>query len=183
MQSTITREAMPDYTGRIVAVWDNAMPEHIIQGMTWYPRAHDIATQIGKGDVRLGAGLIAALSPMTQWSLNLRNAESMARGLAVGALSKSVRKAERILAGEDFDTVLPRGSKTWNFAHNIAGSGNHVTIDRWAIRIALGWDKLKITDPQYRIIADSYRDAAMAREVSGPVMQAATWCAARGTGE
>lgn len=179
----ITRDDIDTYVSNIVAVWDSATPEQIAQGKAWYATARDIATEIGRGDVRMGAGVIAALSPMTNWSLNQRNASAMADGQDIGTLGASKAKASRILAGEDFDDVLPRGSKTWNFAHNIVGSIDHVTIDRWAIRIAIGASKDTVTELQYSILTLAYLKAAAERGVSGPTMQAATWCAIRGTGE
>jgi hypothetical protein len=183
MQDKITRDDIDTYVSNIIAMWNRATSEQLAAGRAWYSVARDIASIIGNGDVRLGSGLIAALSPMTQWSLNVRNAAAIAAGEPVGTLSDSLVKATRILSGEDFSTVLPAGSKTWNFAHNITGESDHVTVDRWAIRIALGWDKNKLKDAQYVILADAYRKAAAEIGETASTVQAVTWCAIRGTGD
>lgn len=179
----ITRDDIETYVSNIIATWNSATSEQLAAGRAWYSVARDIALIIGNGDVRKGAGVIAALSPMTSWSLNVRNATSLANGETVGALSQSLTKATRILNGENFADVLPYGSKTWNFAYNIAGSPDHVTIDRWAIRVAVGYDKSTVTELQYRILADAYRKAAAEIGESASTVQAVTWCAIRGTGE
>jgi hypothetical protein len=40
-------------------------------GLTWYSRAHQVAIELGDGDVVKGAGMIAAMSPLTAWPPNL----------------------------------------------------------------------------------------------------------------
>lgn len=180
----ITRDDMDAYVANIVTVWNSATPDQLAAGRAWYSVAQDVASVVGNGDVRLGAGLIAALSPMQRWSVNVSQAAALAAGAPVGALGANLAKARRILAGEDFATVLPAGSKTWNFAHNIAGETDHVTLDRWAIRVAVSCSsKDSLTPKQYDVLADAYRKAAAEIGEPASTVQAVTWCVIRGTGD
>lgn len=183
MQDKITSDSMSDYVARIIATWDSATADQMSAGRAWYGVAGDIAAMIGNGDRALGAGVIAALSPMTSWSLNVRNASALCAGQPVGTLKANLAKAQRMAAGEHYSAVLPAHSKTWNFAHNIDGHTDNVTIDRWAIRIAVGYDKTTVTPKQYDVLAGAYRKAAAEIGEAASTVQAVTWCAMRGTGE
>lgn len=179
----ISEESVPAMAARIMATYRQASADQLADGRNWYGVANRLASMVGNGDVRRGAGIIAALSPQTPWSRNVKIAMALASGQKVGTLRASLAKAERILAGEDFASVLPAEAKTWNFAHNVAGDESKVTVDRWAIRIALGTDKTSVTARQYQFIAAAYRLAAEAAGESPAAMQAITWCVIRGTGE
>lgn len=181
--SKISRDDLAVYVKAILDVYYRATTAQLAQGRTWYNTVQDIARVIGNGNVRLGAGLIAALSPNTLWSLNLTLARKCANGEPFGTLPGNIANAMRILAGEDFASVLPAGKKTWHFAHNIAGDASHVTIDRWAIRIAVGTDKKSVTPLQYAILADAYAEAANVAGETPAAMQAITWCVIRGNGD
>lgn len=181
--SKITRDDIDTYVANIVATWQRATADQLSNGRAWYNVARDLALVVGNGDVRMGAGIIAALSPNTAWYLNVRQAHQVRNGETFGTLPGNLANVARILSGEDFATVLPKGKKTWHFAYNIIGDSDHVTIDRWAIRIALGTPKKSVTPLQYDVLADAYRKAAA--EIGEPpsTVQAVTWCVQRGTGE
>lgn len=118
-----------------------ASPEDVRSGMDWYNRAHDIASEVGRGDVRKGAGIIAALSPQTEWTENVRMARQLSNtGTATGYITqKEVGKARRILEGEKPEDVLPMHFKTGHFYRNIADPSdpNAVTVDRHAHDLAI----------------------------------------------
>lgn len=179
----ITADSMSDYVARIIATWDSATADQLAAGRAWYSAAGQHAERITDGNRAMGAGIIAALSPLTSWSLNVRNAEAVASGQSVGTLKANLAKAQRMANGEHYASVLSAGSKTWNFAHNIDGHTDNVTIDRWAIRIAVGYDKTTVTPKQYDVLADAYRKAAAEIGEPASTVQAVTWCAIRGTGE
>lgn len=125
----------------IVNKYREATPKLLKGGSEWYERAHDEAKKVGGGDVRRGAGIIAALSPQIGWDRNVAEAHELAKtGNIRGALlPANVEKAQRIHAGEDPHEVLG-GHKVRSFFENIHDPSNPqpVTIDRHAYDIAMG---------------------------------------------
>lgn len=153
-------------------------------GMAWYPIAHDFAHVIGRGNVMLGAGLLAAMSPNKSWNENRRLAVHASMGEFFGHFSDSLNKARRIYAGEDPATVLPMHKKTGHFYANIANPDDmdFVTIDRHAIRAAtLDWDNgsPRATDKQYGSYVQAYSGAAWRVGMRGCDFQAVLWGWAR----
>lgn len=84
------------------------------RGTEWYPTAHSEAINIGNlagygGDIglRLGAGIISALSPKTDWDRNVLYAKEIVRfGYAPRQTEANNTKALRILEGEEPLNVL-----------------------------------------------------------------------------
>ena len=111
-------------------------------GKLWYPRAQEIAHEIGRGDVRKGAGILAVTSPQVGWNENVRMAREIAKtGNTSGYITGDTKgKARRILEGEDPETILPMNKKTGNFYRNIKDPSDPtaVTIDRHAHDLAIG---------------------------------------------
>lgn len=108
------------------------------EGMAWYAGARAFAATLDS-DVNRAAGVIAALSPLQQWPVNMAMAAAMYEGRRNCGLPDNVAKAERILNGESPLDVLG-GKKVRAFYLNIIGSGNDeaVTIDRHAIAVCEG---------------------------------------------
>lgn len=174
----------------ILSVYRAARDEQIAAGMNWYPNAHTFALAIANGDLVKGAGVIAALSPQTQWSLNMTIASrAFVEGFASGQTGANCAKADRILNGEHPDDVLgwnnPKaksGHKVRNFYRNIVlPTGFEVTIDRHAFDIAVGFETDSKARGQlgrvgmYDLFADTYREAASLVGVAPAVLQAVTW--------
>jgi hypothetical protein len=136
----------PNQFGRMVRNIErtvkSATPEEIQHGKTWYQQAHEMASEIGKGDVKRGAGVIAALSPKSSWTENVRMAREVSKtGSTRGYVSQAeVGRARRIMEGEDPETILPMEKKTGHFYKNILEPENpsYVTVDRHAHDIAIG---------------------------------------------
>lgn len=120
---------------------EQATPELRKGGAEWYEKANEEAKKVGSGNVRKGAGIIAALSPLSGWDRNVVEAHEMSKtGSVKGALiPANVEKARRIMGGEDPHDVLG-GHKVRSFFENIHDPSNpeHVTIDRHAYDIAMG---------------------------------------------
>lgn len=153
------------------------------RGATWYPTAHTLAEMIGNGDVRKGAGVIAALSPRMRWETNVRLAIAASNGEDFGCLGASKRKAMAILDGASPADVLPMAAKTGHFYTNILDPSDPyaVTIDVWAYRVATNdWTA---TGPKsqrdYDECAEAYRIVAAERGEITNVTQAGTWNWAR----
>lgn len=171
----------------IIAVFESATREQIVQGMSWYHEAHALALELSPDDVWRGAGVIAAFSPMQRWDINVRNARNaFATGVASGHTKAMCSAAQRILDGEHPLDVL-KGDKTRAFASAIADpDGSTIaTIDRHAHDIAMGDvytdDTRKIGRRLFRELSDAYRAAAEQVGIGVAQMQAVTWVVWRET--
>lgn len=144
-------QAHPVRRANIVWHWEHATSDEIQQGMSWYAKAHRVATAIADGDARLGAGILAVYSPQQGWIANVHLAARVLRtgtgigGIGCGAFASTAQKraADRLLAGEHHERVLS-GPKVRAFAHLIEHGAGHcpacprVVIDRHALSVAHG---------------------------------------------
>ena len=173
------------YRRNIRKAWRRATAADLEQGLQWY----DDALQRTQAAAPLhtaehAAGIVAALSPMTGWSTNLLNAEKLASLHGAGepmptsgyGFRRNTVKAWRILCGEHPLVVL-NGPKVTAFYHNILGSDEHVTVDRWAIRIAYGdpAGPTTVGQREYDTIAAAFQAVADELGVPARHLQAATW--------
>lgn len=174
---------------RVLATFDSATPAQRELGATWYPDAHAVAVELASAagvSVEHTAAVLAHTSPKTRWSANVAQATALvlADKRLPGALRANVERARAALASDDpLDTFGPTAPKTRNFARNILGDSDAVTIDVWATRIALGPDAGESTLKRrgvYDALADVYRTAAAKRGVEPSTMQATTWIVKRG---
>lgn len=137
----IAQAQFGEHVENIKNKYRQATPEFKEGGHQWYEKAHETAAKLGRGDVRRGAGVIAALSPLSDWDRNVREAKELTKTGTVKSalLPANVEKARRIHEGEDPEAVLG-GHKVTNFFHNIhdPSSPHAVTIDRHAYDIAIG---------------------------------------------
>lgn len=182
---------MARYVANIVELCTSGTPDQYLAGRTWYHTGHDLARTVGKGNVRIGAGVIAALSPQKEWQLNVRLALDAGNGNVHGQTKANTDKATRILAGEDPADVLPMHAKTGKFYLNLAELDNPdaVTIDRWAYRAAVGiWsrdhDEFDVdfglsSHTRYNTLATAYRLAAKQLGELPSVVQAWAWVVLR----
>ena len=173
---------------------DSADADQINQGIHWYPDAHaTIADRLAVPGVtmRQAVGVVSALSPLTEWSLNLRQAESLiVRDIDPPKLNYStVRLARRFLGGYSPDVhyrsieSMKRYPKTASFYRNILDldSDRHtVTVDS---HMASAWfdggssyrNNIKITSNLYHAIASDIRTAARERGFIPYQAQAIAW--------
>ena len=151
-------------------------------GMAWYRTAHEIAAEIAP-TAEIGAGVIAALSPQTSWDQNVVIARRiMSTGVLSGHTGANLRKAERIMAGEDPLDVLG-GLKVRSFYRNILTPdvASTVTIDRHAFDIGLGLrtysgkDRVGITPKRYEALSAAYARVAGQNGMLPHELQAVTW--------
>lgn len=179
-----TRES---YVQNIISVFESATPEQLSAGRTWYPTAHQIADMMTDGDVKVGAGLLAALSPQTSWAYNVELAcDAYDTGRPTRHVSDALSKAAKILAGLDPSDVLPMDKKTGHFYRCIVDptDADAVCIDRHAHDIAVGQpfgseDRGLSAKGRYALIAHCYREAAQRLGELPQVVQAVTWVAWR----
>lgn len=177
------------YVRNILSVWFTASAQEVREGRNWYPSAHRTASMLADGDARMGAGLLAALSPQTSWWLNVELAcEAYETGIARRHTGDSCSKANRILAGADPESVLPMRRKTGHFYRCIVDPSDPsaVCVDRHAHDVAIGvaygdWPRGLSAYGRYELVANCYRKAA---EIVGEIpstVQATTWVTWRNT--
>lgn len=188
----------------VLDVYASATSEQRSEGLAWYSAAHTFALGLAERyglSLVQAAGIIAVLSPQVSWDRNMVAADEICRtGDAVAVLGASKAKALRILAGEDPAEVMGcpackrgarkhvcSGKKVRSFFACIVDPDNpfSVCVDRHAFDIAngrVGGAALrKVLDRvgMYEQVADTYRHAARAADVSPASMQAITWVAWR----
>lgn len=183
----ITIQASPAefdrYVSNVLAVWQSATQEQEQQGRDWYPSAHRLAEMMCDGDARMGAGLLAALSPQTSWWLNVELAsDAYETGHPSRHVGDALGKASKILCGVDPVEVLPMERKTGMFFRCIVNPSDPdaVCIDRHAHDVAVGepfGDRPRglTAHGRYRLLADVYRAAARSVGELPMVVQATTW--------
>lgn len=157
------------------------------EGIGWYHVAHSIAHELAADNgvsFEVAAGVLAVLSPSTNWSRNIELAADMlSEGDCAHAYGECIEKARRIMAGESFDSVMIIGRKVRNFYACIVNPSNPgaVCVDRHAVVLATGrplsdldgWLDLVGT---YQLTAAAYRTAARKVGIRPSQMQAITWC-------
>lgn len=188
--TTADDRLMSIYVQNIVDQWNAASDLEMSEGRAWYRVAHGIGAMLA-GDATRGAGVLAALSPQTAWTYNVDLAtRAFTNGKPTGHLGDALRKAERIMNGEDPLTVLPADSKTWNFYRCIVDPTDDtaVVIDRHAHDVAVGVkfgseDRGLSAKRRYATLARAYRLAADKLGELPQVVQAVTWVAWRDSNE
>ncbi|MFD8117075.1 DUF7178 family protein [Streptomyces microflavus] len=180
---TLTPEEREQFVVNIITEWNNATPDQVQRGRSWYLTAHQLADMISEGHVQAGAGVIAALSANKSWPEN----EKLARrafdvGEASGHVGDALAKAAKIMAGMDPAEVLPMSAKTGNFYRCILDpeDAEAVCIDRHAHDIAVGEtygnrDRGLSAKSRYALVAHAYREAAMRLGELPSTVQAVTW--------
>ena len=176
-------EAREYYVRNIMTVWYIATEDELAEGRAWYSTAHQTAMMLADGDVKTGAGLLAALSPQTAWWLNVELAcEAFDSGTARRHTSDSCSKANKILAGIDPADVLPMQRKTGHFYRCILDPSDPVAvcIDRHAYDIAVGvplgdWPRGLSARGRYALLAQCYWEAAQRLGELPSTVQAVTW--------
>lgn len=180
-------ESREYYVRNILSVWYCATDEEYAEGRAWYWKAHETASLLADGDIRTGAGVLAALSPQTSWWLNVELAsDALESGEARRHTKDSCSKANRIMAGVDPVDVLPMERKTGHFYRSIANPFDYdaVCIDRHAYDVAVGiplgdWNRGLSAKGRYDLVADCYREAARRLGEIPSTVQAVCWVAWR----
>ena len=183
------------YIAHITRTYGDVSVKDLKRGIAWYDRAQDTAKAIHSSAL-IGAGVLAALSPRTDWRHNKLYAERVCRYAQDGAeypppcstwsrLEKAwkIAKLENPTAQQIL--VILRGPKTCRFFRNITGDERAVTIDVWSKRIATGGKDDSAPRPgyDYDTLEQAYQIAAQRLGISPRDLQAALWCHVRGDSE
>lgn len=159
-----------------------ASPLAVISGLEWYETAAETCQLLAEryGCTFLQAcAVVAALSPKTRWSHNLRLARDfLATGQArtMGARLEAAKKA----LAEGLDSFNPDTSpKVLEFAQAIAGLPGAVVVDVWICRAA-GLDKDSPTKRQRLEIQAAFRRLSRRHGLTPRETQAIVWVVERG---
>lgn len=181
---TLTRTTVKN---RILKIWE--MTDET-ERFDWYANANALAKALAlshQKDFSKTVGVIAALSPVKTWEQNLVVARELIMKGDCGHIEQFKNKARRILDDTTASTDeaildILNGRKISAFYLNIKypNRANHITIDRHALSIALGYwttdeDYAGMTAKQYEFFVQCYILAAMQAGVSPLTMQSATW--------
>lgn len=173
-------------TRNITRCYRLATAEQVASGLAWYADAHELAATLDPQCPDRAAGVLAALSPQTSWTQNVRMATLAYHDRpALRGLGRSLAQADAILAGAAPLAVLG-GPKTRSFYANIVGDLDQVTVDRHAFDLAVGRvasdrERGAVLARQggYAEVAQAYRRAAKRLAVAPAQAQAVTWLAWR----
>lgn len=168
------------YVFNILRTYARATDADIANGVSWYPLAFELASDMSPSNPLQAAGVIAILSARTPWVRNVYLASSLFANGVLPSGHPFADHATRMHAGEPALSVL-KGQKTRAFAQTIAGAGVHdvTTIDAHAFDIADGkvWGKARpnIGKGVYRDMDEAYHIAADITLWSNTELQAITW--------
>lgn len=171
---------------RIVDTWKRATPADMDAGVGWYGDGEALVDELSAThnvSRETVAAVIAHLSPRTTWKRNTEGARALlADGVAPGCLGANADRALSAVESDDPMGTL-NGPKTSRFARNLLGDREAVTVDVWALRVALG-DRDDAEDILrragfYLAIEHAYRVAARRIGTDPVTVQATTWIVAR----
>ncbi len=171
---------------RIVDTWMRATPANIEEGARWYAEGEALIDELAaEHDLtrEAVAAVVAHLSPRTTWARNVEGARKLlATGEAPGCLGANIDRALSALDSDDPLATL-NGPKTSRFALNLLGDREAVTVDVWAVRVALGdredAEKVLARAGMYLALEHAYRVAAQRIGADPVTVQATTWIVAR----
>jgi len=172
-------------TQRLIRYVHDATTAEFDFGLSWYHMAHATAVTLANESgttVSVACGVIAALSPRSDWPQNVKRASELLTTGDTYGLTLGRGKAKAIVRGSDPLIVL-RANKTRSFYLNLCYPtvSGAVTIDAHAFDAATGM----VTDDrtrkvierkgEYNRIADFYRSAARSLGLTPHATQAIVW--------
>ena len=166
-------------TDNILIGYYSASTDDRQNGIAWFDRANSLATEIAGGNTAMGAGVLAALSPMTSWPENVKKARQIFETGTTYGLTRNVIKAQRIPLGAAALDVLG-GRKVRTFYGNIMLSNlDNVTVDRHAFDAAFNQpglsDRIGINKSNFDAVESAYRDCARVVGIHAAQLQAVVW--------
>jgi len=189
---------MKTYEKNILKVFHRSTSAEITNGIYWYDNANRIAKELSvvfSIPETTACLVISALSPNNSWTRNISDAWKVCKcwyttktwddagkiasyaHCVTCTYSANKQKAFDILNGKLLDL---NGLKTQNFARNLNGCLDSVTVDVHAFSIVKGKrftakDMKAIKPRDYTAIADAYRTVAKTLEVKPAQLQAICW--------
>ena len=180
------KHTYPDHETMVLSLLGHYEEAGHDEAAGWYRESRKFARQLTRehgGGLGRAAGIIAALSPQVQWSVNKRMAaQVMEHGWPQeGCLSRSANRAHDIWMGDRPLSVLG-GPKTRAFYRAIMGDESAVVLDTWMSQ-ALGWPHNAFSKSQYERCAAALQEAAGHTGRTAATFQAVVWTHVRGGAE
>lgn len=140
-------------------------------GREWYESANLSLQAIDTThDIDTKCSVCAILSPACSWDINLRDASNVLQRIEnnypigrVSTYGANLRKAIRVIKGEEFFKPLRTNLKTYSFYRNLMLDKDYVTIDRHAIKALIGSNtpgSIKLSKSRYMAAVKAYQDTA-----------------------
>jgi len=185
----------------ILKIYNQSTDNEIVSGKVWYKQANELsrlmAVKYNLTHIQT-AGIIAALSPGTNWNQNIIDSNNLCSLLTAGkdihsivctTYNQNKLKAHQIwlnfdLSKNDTFVILLGASKkvnkTSSFFLNIINPelSDNVTIDRHSFRVNLGLIELPqiaLTECRYKLMEQAYKKASNQLDISAIELQAVTW--------
>lgn len=196
---SLTKDELPSHeemVQNILHVYHSASQVDHTNGGDWYENTRAYCTMIADmfGYIPEHAiGAYAVISPSLDKE---QNDKQFVRGVVAHRLGMDIRKVKIGVYGKnnrvkfarclDGDLSAIGGSKVTSFFNNIMGNPTNVTVDRWAVRIALAKPDLReqkcvpSSKGCYNALKAAYVDAAGRVNETPHRMQAITWEMLRG---
>ena len=172
-----------NYGPIIRKAYHKTTPEQRVRGQAWYKDTHSLCSRLAQYhglSLYQTAGILAALSPMCNWALNVTGLLSLVKTgklPAMGTYNANRLKAYRILEGERPAKVLG-GPKVKSFYANILRPhGDAVTIDTWIARVVGLREKFGLRE--YREVASAIQKVAKGLGLTPCELQATIWLGIR----
>lgn len=178
----------------ILTMYEDTSPDLHEAGAAWYPDANAWYAYQAKAfgvSLRVVAAVVSALSPRNRWKRNLSDAQQilgMAQKKRVdhfpkcATFSKNVEKAIKIIRLNQPE-LADSSPKTRAFLKCLENPEcDEVVIDVWAQRVAEGDMSRKatfISEKNYKVYADAYREAAHRVDIPVASLQAIVWVTVR----
>jgi hypothetical protein len=152
------------------------------QAVTWYRDAgydcENFAKEFGLS-LAVACAVVSAWSPRMRWDRNLLVAREHMQGKKHLGMDKSAKRADRVLLHGIDALNTPTGHKTHNFAWNLLGDYDAVTIDSHMIRAA-GLEQDSVSSGlMYEELSQAVRRLAKRHGLRNAEMQALIWIAQR----
>lgn len=175
----------------IADVYAQATDAERASGRAWYPTAERYVATIGgraATDTLRVAAALAALSPRNPWAWNVQDTAAFALAARVNAdmptattFGRNRANAWAFLRGEHDWASAAR--KVRSFVLNCTGDTDAVTVDIWALRVAyVGEHSGQVTEREYDMLAQAYRNVAARVNETPRDLQAITWVVAQRLG-
>lgn len=174
------------YARRYARVIADATPYDIAQACSWYSDAERECEALAHKHeipVAVACGVVAAWSPRMPWKRNLRVADLWLQGETGLGMGSSVVRARDVMKWGISALDKPSSPKTYNFALNLFGDTDAVTIDVHMLRAAGDDGRDAPTRVQYREMVAAVRRVARRWKMQPRDMQALIWIMQRGRTE
>jgi hypothetical protein len=183
---------------RLKYLFDNANDSDRVNGLDWYKRANEIATEqaIKHGfDVNTVCAVISALSPAVPWSQNIKDSDSLLHAVSLGETDHTLIAASTYgpqvdkalnIAWTNNVSLIGNGLKTCSFYLNLVGIQDRsvVTVDRHILGASVGsrsalHKEISLTPKRYFAVSKAIKRLARNRNVLPKECQAVVWLAYR----